>query len=489
ARIPVPAAERDDSHPIIIAGGSCTLNPEPLSDFIDIFVIGDGEDVVMELLDCLRGWKEGGAGREQLLLRAAAIPGIYVPSLYRVEYEADGRLKSFSPAVPEASTKIQRRIVTKLPPPVIKPVVPYIEVTHDRGVIEVQRGCSCGCRFCQAGIIYRPVRQRPHEEVLKATEELTANCGYDEISLVSLNTSDYSGINWLANTIARLYPNLALSLPSLRLDSRTIALLESLHSRGRPGLTVAPEAGSERLRQVINKNITEESILETAITAFERGWTGIKLYFMVGLPTETLDDVEGIVRLVEKIRAESRKASSRMPQIRISVATFVPKPHTPFQWVAQESEQNLAARHEILQKGLSRKGTRLSWSDPGTSLLEAVLSRGDRRLGKVIYNAWKLGCKFDAWSEHFNYENWRQAFTEAGLEPEFYAHRERSLDELLPWSHIDIGVTDSFLKREYQRALEGRTTEDCRYQDCSACGLQGWQQSCQEKLGGSAQTG
>ena len=483
AHIPILAAERDDSLPLIIAGGSSTLNPEPMADFIDLFVIGDGEEVTLTLLDCIRNWqKGGGVSKEKFLRQAAAIPGIYVPRLYQVEYEADGLLKSFTPTAPEAGKVIQRQVVAKLPPPVTRPVVPYIEVIHDRGAIEVQRGCSYGCRFCQAGMVYRPVRQRPQEEVLKATEELIANCGYDEISLVSLNTSDYAGINELVNTIACLHPNLALSLPSLRLDSRTIQLLESLTSRNKPGLTLAPEAGSERLRKVINKKITEASILETAATAFERGWTGIKLYFMVGLPTETLDDVAGIVQLVERIRTEGRKAGGRMSQIRISVATFVPKPHTPFQWVSQENEGQLNARHKLLQQGLNRKGIRLSWSAPETSLLEAALSRGDRRLGKVIYYAWKLGCKFDAWTEQFNYEIWLRAFAEAGLEPGFYAYRERTQEELLPWSHIDTGVTDAFLKREFRHALEGKTTEDCRYYACNTCGLEGCQPACQQKL-------
>jgi len=486
AGIPVLGTERGESHPLIIAGGSSTLNPEPMTDFIDLFVIGDGEEVTLELVDCYRRWRKQGAGggKEGFLRQAAMIPGIYVPSLYQVEYEVDGRLKSFVPVVPEASPLIRRRFVDKLPPPVTSPVVPYIEVTHDRGAIEIQRGCSCGCRFCQAGMIYRPVRERSHEEVLQAVEELITNCGYDGVSLVSLNTSDYHSIEELAGAIARHHPKLAISLPSLRLDQFTIKLLDSLQSRSKTGLTFAPEAGSQRLRHAINKDISEEDLMEAAVTAFERGWTSLKLYFMIGLPTETPDDVADIVRLVEQVRIEGRKASSRMPQIRVSVATFVPKPHTPFQWAAQESQQQLAAKHEILQQGLRRKGVRLSWSDPKTSLLEAVLSRGDRRLGRVIHHAWKLGSKFDAWTEQFDYENWLKAFAEAGLGPEFYALRERSLEELLPWSHIDAGVTGSFLKREYRRAREGKTTPDCRYYDCNACGLESRQPACQEKLEG-----
>ncbi|OGO08054.1 MAG: B12-binding domain-containing radical SAM protein [Chloroflexi bacterium RBG_13_57_8] len=468
--IPVLAAERDDSYPLIIAGGSCMLNPEPMTDFIDAFVIGDGEEVINELLDAYRG--EIGRGKKALLRKLAAIPGVYVPSLYDVKYDANGLIKSISPDV-----KIKRRIIGKLPPPVTRPVVPYIEVVHDRAAIEVQRGCSRGCRFCQAGMLYRPVRERPHEEVVKAAGELISNCGYDEVSLVSLNTSDYAGIETLVGHLAEKYPGLTLSLPSLRLDKSSIKLVESLPARSRTGLTFAPEAGSERLRCAINKALTEATLLETAATAFVRGWTNLKLYFMVGLPTETPVDVAAIVTLVDKVRAEGKRASGRKPTIRVSAGTFVPKPHTPFQWAAQEREGSLRAKQEILQRGLDRKGTRLSWQDPHTSLLEAALSRGDRRIGKVIYNAWRLGCRFDAWSEHFDFKKWQAAFNEAGLDPSFYAHRERSLDEVLPWSHINAGVSADFLKKELERARSGLETPDCRRNACNECGLEG---TCEE---------
>ncbi len=480
--IPVLSAERDDSQPLIIAGGTCCLNPEPMADFIDLFVIGDGEEVALELLDTWRGWKRQGMNsKAQLLRQMATIPGVYVPSFYQVEYEADGTLKSIAPTVAGAKTSIQRRIVSKLPPPTVSPVIPYIETIHDRGSIEIQRGCSCGCRFCQAGMIYRPVRERPHEEIIQAAGDLITNCGYDEISLVSLNTSDYTGIDQLIARLAHRYPRLALSLPSLRVDTSSIRLLESLPSRSKTGLTLAPEAGSTGLRQAINKDVTEEDLIEAADTAFTRGWTGLKLYFMVGLPTETLEDVQEIVGLIDKVRATGKKSGGRKPQLRVSIATFVPKPHTPFQWVAQEAEPQLNAKHEILKSGLQRKGTRFSWTDPEISLLEAVLSRGDRRLGKVILNAWKLGATLDAWTECFSYENWISAFQAAGLEPGFYAQRERPTDEILPWSHIKIGVTPAFLKREYQRALKGEATADCRYNTCNACGLQLTQPSCQQK--------
>nr|MBC8477042.1 TIGR03960 family B12-binding radical SAM protein [Dehalococcoidia bacterium] len=308
AHIPVLAAEREESHPLVIAGGSCVLNPEPMADFIDLFVIGDGEEVTLEFLDVYREWKKAGGTRKSDFLRqAAAIPGIYVPGLYDVEYQADGRLESFTPNVPEANPRIQRRIITRLPPPVTSPVVPYIEVVHDRGAIEIQRGCSRGCRFCQAGIIYRPVRERPREEVLTTAAEIIGHCGYDVISLVSLSSSDYAGIDELVAGLAAQHPNLALSLPSLRISRLSVRLMGALPARSRTGLTFAPEAGSERLRRVINKNIPEDELLETAATAFERGWTGMKLYFMLGLPTETAEDVDEIVRLVGKIRTAGKQ--------------------------------------------------------------------------------------------------------------------------------------------------------------------------------------
>ena len=483
AQIPVLASARNESHPLVIAGGICALNPEPMADFIDFFVIGDGEEVLFELLDSFRSWRQPGkeASKEALLRQVATIPGIYVPGLYQVEYQADGLVESITPTVPEARATIQRRIVTKLPPPVTKPVVPYIEVVHDRGAIEIQRGCSRGCRFCQAGIIYRPVRERPQPEVMPAIGELIANCGYSEVSLVSLSTSDYPHIDELVAKLCHRYPDLALSLPSLYIDSFSVELMDSLPSHKKTGLTFAPEAGSERLRRIINKNISEDELLKTAAAAFDRGWTGLKLYFMLGLPGETMEDIEDIIDLVDKVRTLGRTTKGRTPQIRINLSTFVPKPHTPFQWVAQDSEEGLSAKHELLKQGLGRKGTKLSWQDPEVSLLEAAISRGDRRLGKVIYHAWELGCTFDSWGEHFNYQNWLRAFEEAGLEPGFYAQRQRSLDELLPWAHIDVGVTAAFLKQEYQHSLNSEETADCRAEACNACGLERWLAACQQK--------
>jgi radical SAM family uncharacterized protein len=483
ARIPLLASERNYSHPLVIAGGSCALNPEPMADFIDGFVIGDGEEAVLELVSRFRDWKEERSPREELLRRLAQIPGIYIPSLYQVAYEASGLFQSITPTVTEANLHIERRIVAKLPPPPTKPVVPYIEITHDRGAVEIQRGCSRGCRFCQAGNIYRPVRERPPEEVLRAVGELIANCGYNEFSLVSLSTSDYHHLNELVACLFQRYQgqNLVLSLPSLRIDNLSLSLLDSLATHKRTGLTFAPEAGSQRLRKVINKNTSEDTILETAAEAFSRGWNALKLYFMLGLPTETRDDIEAIASLIDKISSLGKRTKGRRPQIRVSLSTFVPKPHTPFQWVAQEGEQQLNAKIELLKQRLRCKEVRLSWNEPKLSQLEAAMSRGDRRLGRVIHRAWQLGNVFDGWSEHLNYENWLHAFQETGLEPGFYAQRELPLDEPLPWAHIDIGLTQAFLKREHKNALKNQETPDCRYRDCSACGLQHRHPACRRK--------
>jgi len=482
AGIPVFASQRDDSYPLVIAGGSCALNPEPMADFIDLFVLGEGEEVIVELLSTFRQWKLGGSrSKRELLREMAKISGIYVPSLYRVDYNDDGTVSKITSASSELSLKIRRRVVGKMPPAVTKPVVPFLATIHDRAAIEIQRGCTRGCRFCQAGVIYRPLRERPVAEVLTAIDELLKNTGYSELSLLSLSTGDYSDIERLVGELSRRYKedNLKLSLPSLHVGSRSVKLMDSITAGKKAGLTFAPEAGSERLRRIINKSLSEAELSQTLSTALERGWSNVKLYFMIGLPGETLDDVESIVRLVRQSSSMCKRNIGRMLHVKVSVSSFVPKAHTPFQWVPQTAEDELRAKIDSLRLSLKRLGLRLSWQHPAMSHLEGVLARGDRRLSPAIYRAWQLGATFSAWSELFDYAKWHQAFDECGLAPAFYANRQRDLEETLPWSHIDVGVSESFLKQEYLNSQKETATEDCRFGRCNACGLERWHSACQ----------
>jgi radical SAM family uncharacterized protein len=470
ARIPVLAAERKDGHPLIIGGGTGSYNPEPLADFFDLFVIGEGEEVILELLQV---YQECAADRGKFLNRAAEVEGVYVPSLYDVEYNEDGTVSKVSPRLPEARPMITKRIVDSLPPAPTRVVVPYVEAIHDRAMIEIQRGCTQGCRFCQAGMIYRPLRERPLHEVVATADELLAATGYEQLSLVSLSSSNYGRIDELVETLlARHGPRYtSVSLPSLRIDSFSVELAKMFQGSRKTGLTFAPEAGSQRLRHVINKVISDEDILTTAEAAYSSGWHRIKLYFMVGLPTETMEDVQAIATLVKQVRDIGRQARGRRAQVSVSVATFIPKPHTPFQWLSLEKMTILEEKQALLQRLVRGPGLKLSWSDPDTSLLETALSQGDRRLGRVIYGAWRRGARFDAWGEIFYAHRWWAAFSAQGLDPAFYAYRERALEETLPWDHINSGVSKEFLISEYQRSLEEGTTLDCREGPCLACGI------------------
>jgi radical SAM family uncharacterized protein len=483
AAIPVHTSQRNGSYPLIVAGGSCALNPEPMSEFIDLFVLGEGEEVLLEILETFRRWKMQSPHEKQELLRELThIPGIYVPSLYQVDYHIDGTIAKIWPESAGLSPSIKRCMLIDLPPVVTRPVIPYVATIHDRAAIEIQRGCTRGCRFCQAGIIYRPLRERPKEEIISAVDELLRNCGYNELSLLSLSTGDYSEIESLVGILSSRYRehNLKISLPSLRIDSFSLGLIDTIATAKKTGLTFAPEAGSERLRRVINKGISDEEILQTLENAAERGWSSVKLYFMLGLPTETADDIESIVHLLRHGSPSQRKTGSRALHIKVSTSAFVPKAHTVFQWAAQHSEEELNASIEGLRRGLKKSGMHLSWHDPKMSLLEGVMARGDRRLSKVIYRAWQSGSTFDAWSEHFNYEKWDRAFDEFGLDPAFYANRQRPFDEILPWAHIDVGLNTNFLQREYQRTLQDQPTNDCRSGSCNACGLESWHPACKK---------
>ena len=481
AGLPVLSKQRGGSYPLVVAGGSCAMNPEPLSDFIDVFYAGEAEDALEGLINTVQRHKDN---RDVLLSSLAKLPGIYIPRFYAPSYHADGTLASMRPVDNEAPPIIARVVADKLRP-VTRPVVPYIEVIHDRAAVEIQRGCSRGCRFCQAGMLYRPVRELPEDIVLESISCLLDNTGYNTVALISLSTGDYSNINHLVRTLSERYSRagITISLPSLRLDKSSINLVGSLPAGRKTTLTFAPEAGSERMRRAINKWIPQEAMLETFAAAFEKDWMNLKLYFMVGLPSETADDVKDIAVLVDSVSRLGKSIRGRPPRVRVSVSSFVPKPHTSCQWAAQDSGEQLKSKQTLLQSLLRRSGVHLSWHDTETSLLEAVLSRGDRRLGAVIYTAWKKGCRLATWSEIFDFSRWQQAFDECGIDPSFYAHRERDPDELLPWQHISPGVSTGFLKSERERMLSGELTGDCRTDDCNLCGLHGTHPSCRERAG------
>jgi len=479
AGVPVFSKQRDGSYPLIMAGGTCAMNPEPLSDFIDVFFAGEAEDVLEGLLNVVRQHRDN---RDTLLRSLTKLPGVYVPRFYSPSYRADGTLASVHPLDNGAPPSIVKAVADKLRP-VTRPVIPYIEVIHDRAAVEIQRGCSRGCRFCQAGVLYRPVRELPEDTVMETAGCLLENTGYNTLALISLSSGDYSNINHLVQALSDKYTRtgISISLPSLRLDKSSINLIDSLPAGRKTTLTFAPEAGSERMRRAINKWIPRDAMMETFAAAFEKDWMNLKLYFMVGLPTETVEDVKDIAVLVDSVSRLGKTIRGRPPRLRVSVSSFVPKPHTPCQWAAQDTGEQLEAKQALLQSLLRRSGVKLSWHDTKISFLEAVLSRGDRRLGAVIYAAWKRGCRLATWSELFDYSRWQQAFDECGIDPSFYAHRERDPSELLPWQHISPGVSTAFLRSERERMLSEELTGDCRAEACNLCGLQGCHPSCRAK--------
>jgi radical SAM family uncharacterized protein len=472
--IPLWAGERDNACPLIIAGGPCASNPEPIAPFIDAFVLGDGEEVQLELLEAVaahRRVRNGAQDRDSLLKELAGIPGVYVPSFYQPEYEY-GALTRVSRIVPEAPARVTRRIVPDLETAFfpVKPLIPYIEVVHDRMVLELFRGCVRGCRFCQAGMIYRPVRERSPETLLGQARDLALNTGHREISLTSLSSSDYSCIPELVHALVGDFEekHIGVSLSSLRVDAFSVHLAREIQKIRRTGLTFAPEAGTQRLRDIINKGVTEEDITQAADAAVRSGWRQIKLYFMMGLPGETMPDIEGIAQLCEKILSEHPK---RGIKITVSVSNFVPKAHTPFQWHGQDTQANLREKQQFLRQKFRGRKIVYHYHDAATSLLEAVFARGDRRLAEVLHEAWRRGCRFDGWTELFNWEAWQGAFEAFGLDPEVLAGARFEEDQCLPWDHLDYGVDKAFLREEYRRAGNGRTTPDCRRGECAGCGL------------------
>ncbi len=474
--VPVHSADRKELKNLVIAGGPCTCNPEPLAEFVDLFLLGEGEELLLELLELYREHKKLGSDKQTFLEAASKLGGVYVPSLYTVSYNDDGTVAEILPQG-DAPKTVRKRIIADLDKCHYPDnfVVPFLDIVHDRAVEEIYRGCIRGCRFCQAGYIYRPIREKSAEVANEQAKCLCENTGYDDLSLLSLSTSDYSQINEL---LAKMLPwtekeKIGLQLPSLRIDNFTDELLEKVASVRKSGLTFAPEAGTQRLRDAINKNVTEQNVLDTCKVAFEGGYSAVKLYFMMGLPTETLEDIEGIADLAQKVvelyYSLENRPKGKGVTVSISCATFIPKPFTPFQFEPQNDFAQIEEKQKHLRDCIKSRKISVSLHNSGTSLIEAVLSRGDRRMGEVIYTAWKKGCKFDGWDEYFDFEKWKEAFNECGLTPDFYAYRKREYDEIMPWEHIDFGISKKFLVKQDELAHKSISTPNCR-QQCAGCG-------------------